>query len=82
MSVRDALHHLVDQLDEDAAGELLEDAEWLAPEEDDPLSEDELVRVREGEAAIAAGDYVILEQLRRQIRLLNGEDDADGQPQP
>ena len=25
---------------------------------------------------------VMLEQLRRQIRLLRGEDDADGQPQP
>ena len=82
MSVKDELHSLVDQLDEDAADTLLEYAEWLAAEEDDPLSEEEIVHVREGEAAIAAGDYVMLEQLRRQIRLLKGEDDADGQPQP
>ena len=82
MSVKDELHSLVDQLDEDAADTLLEYVEWLAAEEDDPLSEEEIVRVREGEAAIAAGDYVMLEQLRRQIRLLKGEDDADGQPQP
>ena len=82
MSVKDELHSLVDQLDEDAADTLLENAEWLAAEEDDPLSEEELVRVREGEAAIAAGDYVMLEQLRRQIRLLRGENDTDGQPQP
>ena len=82
MSVKDELHNLVDQLDEDAADALLEYAKWLAAEEDDPLSEEELVRVREGEAAIAAGDYVMLEQLRRQIRLLRGENDTDGQPQP
>ena len=82
MSVKDELHHLVDQLDEDADDALLEYARWLVAEEDDPLSEEELVRVREGEAAIAAGDYGMLEQLRRQIRLPRGEDDADGQPQP
>jgi hypothetical protein len=76
------LHEPGDQLDEDAVDALLEYAEWLAAEEDDPLSEEEFVRVREGEAAIAAGDFAMLEQVRRQIRLLRGEDDADGQPQP
>ena len=29
MTVRDDLHHLVDELDEDAVGELLEYAQWL-----------------------------------------------------
>ena len=48
MTVKDELHELLDQLDE----------------EDDPLSEEEFARVRGGEAAIAAGDYVTLEQLR------------------
>ena len=82
MSVKDELHTLVDQLDEEAIGELLDYAQWLAADEDAPLSEQELARVREGEAAIAAGDYVTLEQLRRQIRLPRGEDDADGQHRP
>jgi predicted transcriptional regulator len=82
MSVKDELHTLVDQLDEEAIGELLEYARWLAAQEDAPLSEQELARVREGEAAIAAGDYVTLEQLRRQIRLPRGEDDTDGQHRP
>jgi hypothetical protein len=41
-----------------------------------------LACVREGEAAIAAGDCVTLEQLRRQTCLPRGEDDADGQHQP
>jgi hypothetical protein len=65
MTVKDDLHHLVDELDEDAVGELLEYAQWLTADEDEPLSEDELARVREGEAAIAAGDYVTLEELHR-----------------
>ena len=69
MATKDELHQLVDRLDEDAAGELLEYAQWLSAEEDEPLSEDELARVREGEAAIAAGDYVRLEDLRRDLGL-------------
>lgn len=67
MTTKDELHQLVDELDEDAISELLEYAQWLAADEDEPLSEEEMVRVREGEAAIAAGDYVTLENLRRQI---------------
>jgi hypothetical protein len=65
MTTKDDLHHLVDQLDEEDVGELLEYARWLVAEEDDALSEEELARVREGEAALAAGDYVTLE-LRRE----------------
>ena len=82
MTTKGELLELVDQLDEEAVGELLEYAQWLAAEEDAPLSEEELARVREGEAAIAAGAYVTLEHLRRQIRLPRGEDDADGQHRP
>jgi predicted transcriptional regulator len=84
MTVKDDLHHLVDELPEGKLAEtmflivdeahrmdpamvdeLLEYAQWLAADEDEPLSEDELARVREGEAAIAAGDYVTLEELHR-----------------
>jgi hypothetical protein len=67
MTTKDDLHHLVDELDEDAVGELLEYAQWLSADEDGPLSEEELARVREGDAAIAAGDYVTLEELRRKL---------------
>jgi hypothetical protein len=38
-----------DQLDEEATGELLGYAQWLTAEEDEPLTEKELARVREGE---------------------------------
>ena len=69
MSVQDELHHLVDQLDEDAAGELLEYAQWLAAEEDEPLTDEERGRVEAGEAEIARGEYVTLEDLRRRLEL-------------
>jgi hypothetical protein len=63
MSIKDGhLVRLVDELGEAAVGERLE-AQWLSADEDEPLSEVELVRVREGEAAIAVGDYVTLEEL-------------------
>jgi hypothetical protein len=67
MTTKDDLLHLVDELNEDAVGELLEYAQWLSADEDEPLSEDALARVRVGEAAIAAGDYVTLEELRRKL---------------
>jgi hypothetical protein len=67
MTVKDALHELVDQLDEAAAGELLEYAQWLAAEEDEPLSEEERARVEAGEAEIRRGEYVRLEELRRRL---------------
>jgi hypothetical protein len=34
MTTKDDLHHLVDELDEDAVGELLEYAQWLSADED------------------------------------------------
>lgn len=64
MTTREDLHHLVDQLDEAAADELLEYACWLAAEEDEPLTKEELARVEAGEAEIRRGDYVTLEELR------------------
>jgi len=68
MIVKEDLHHLVDQLDEEDVGELLDYARWLVAEEDDPLTEEEFARVHGGDAALATGDYLTLEQLRRQIR--------------
>jgi len=69
MTVKADLHQLVDALDEGAADELLEYARWLAAEQDEPLSEDELARVHEGEAEIARGEYVTLPDLRHRLGL-------------
>jgi hypothetical protein len=45
MTIEDELHQLLNELDEDAAAELLEYAQWLAAEEDQPLDDDERARV-------------------------------------
>jgi len=69
MTTRDDLLHLVDALDEDAVGELLDYAHWLAADDDEPLTEEESARVEAGKAEIARGDYVTLEELRRKLSL-------------
>jgi hypothetical protein len=68
MTVKDDLHHLVDELGEAAVGELLEYAQWLS-EPEDTLTDEELVRVEAGKVEIARGDYVTLEELRRKLAL-------------
>ena len=63
MAIKDELYHPVDKLDEGAVGELLEYVHWRAADEDQAISEDELVPVRGGEAAIAARGCVTVEEL-------------------
>jgi hypothetical protein len=77
MTVKDELHQLVDQLDEDAAGELLEYAQWLAAEEDEPLTDEARARVEAGEAELRRGESVTLDDLKRQ---LDGDTQADSVP--
>ena len=67
MTVKDDLHHLVDELDEAAADELLEYAQWLAADEDEPLTDEERARVEAGEAEIRRGEYVTLEDVKRRL---------------
>ncbi|MDQ6669786.1 MAG: hypothetical protein M3069_03385 [Chloroflexota bacterium] len=69
MTTKDELLHLVDALDEGAVGELLDYAQWLAADEDEPLTDEERLRVQAGKAEIARGDYVTLEELRRKLDL-------------
>ena len=69
MTTKDELLHLVDELNEDAVGELLDYAHWLAADEDEPLTDEERARVEAGKAEIARGDYVTLEELRRKLSL-------------
>jgi predicted transcriptional regulator len=67
VTVKDDLHHLVDELDEAAADELLEYAQWLTADEDEPLTDEERARVEAGEAEIRRGEYVTLEEVKRRL---------------
>jgi len=72
MTVRDDLHHLIDELDEDAAREALAYLKTLglpaflrdAPLDDEPVTNEERAAVAEAEAAIARGDVVRDEDLK------------------
>jgi hypothetical protein len=66
MTIKDELHELIDQLDDDSAGELLEYAQWLQQPED-TLTDEERARVEAGEAEIRRGDYVTLKDLRDRL---------------
>ena len=76
MTVKDDLHHLVDELDEDTAREalaLLQDLRLPrvlrdAPIDDEPETDEERAAVVEAEAAIARGDVVRDEDLDRELR--------------
>jgi len=69
MTTKDDLHHLVDELDEAAADELLEYAQWLAAEEAEPLTDEEVARVEAGEAEIRRGEFVTLDNLCHRLGL-------------
>jgi hypothetical protein len=76
MTVKDDLHHLVDQLDEDAAREALVYLQDLslprilreAPLDDEPETDEERAAVAEAEAAIKSGDVVRDDGLERELR--------------
>ncbi len=76
MTVKDDLHHLVDELDEDTARKalaLLQDLRLPrvlrdAPVDDEPETDEERAAVAEAEAAITRGDIVRDEDLERELR--------------
>lgn len=66
MAVKEELHRLVDVLDEEDAHEALDYVRWLL-EETETLTDEEMARVEAGKAQIGRGEYVTLEELRRQL---------------
>jgi hypothetical protein len=76
MTVKDDLHHLVDELDEDAARKALAYLQDLrlprvlreAPLDEEAETDEERAAVAEAEAAIKAGDVVRDEDLERELR--------------
>jgi hypothetical protein len=76
MTIKDDLHHLVDELDEDTAREALTYLQDLrlprvlrdARIDNEPETDDERAAVAEAEAAIARGDVIRDEDLERELR--------------
>jgi hypothetical protein len=75
MTVKDDLHHLVDELDDDAAREALAYLRSLslpaflrdAPVDDEPETEEERAAVAEARKDLAAGRVAKHEQIRREF---------------
>lgn len=68
---KDDLHRLVDALPDAATETARRFLTWIIEEESDtdslPLSDAEWRGVRQGEAELAAGDHITLDQLRRDV---------------
>ena len=75
MTIKDDLHHLVDELDEDAAREALAYLHTLglppvlrnAPIDDEPETDEERQFVEEARQDLAAGRVVSHEEIRREF---------------
>lgn len=68
MTAKEKLIQLVDCLDEKTLIEVLDYVRWLL-EEEEHLTPEELQRVQQGEAEIARGEKVSLEDLKRELGL-------------
>lgn len=66
MAVKEELHRLVDVLEEEDAHEALDYVRWLL-EDSETLTDEEIARVEAGKAQMERGEYVTLEELRRQL---------------
>lgn len=73
MSVREDLHKLVDQLPDDAAQDVLQYARFVltleaAPEDDEPLTDEDLAALSEAEQDIKAGRVTPHEEVKARFK--------------
>ncbi len=66
MTIKQALHQLVDLLPDTDAVEALDYVQWLLAD-DDTLSDEEIEAARLGGEEIARGEYITLDQLKRDL---------------
>ena len=70
MAAKEQLHHLLDLLPEEEHPMAERFLQFLLDQtEDGPLSEDDWREVREGEAAIAGGEFTTLQDLKHELDL-------------
>ena len=62
MTVKEELRALVETMPDEHAAEVLDYARWLAADTD-TLTEEEMEEVRAGEAELARGEYVTLDDV-------------------
>lgn len=65
--VKEELHRLIDQLPDMAALDTLDHVRWLLSDEEETLTQEEWEEVRAGEAEIARGEYVTLEEIKQRL---------------
>jgi len=66
MSMKQELHRLVDLLDDGDEESAREYLQWLLDDED-ALTDEEANSVKEGEAEIARGEYITLDELIKSL---------------
>jgi hypothetical protein len=66
-TTKDGLHRLIDLMDEVDAAEALDYLRWLTSDEEEELTPEELAEVEQGFEAIARGEYITLDELRRSL---------------
>ena len=68
MTTRERIDEVIDQLDEVELRALLNYAEWLAADKDEEeLTPEEWQRVRQGEAAIARGEFAYWDEVKDEL---------------
>ena len=69
MSAKETLHNLVDLLPDEELAAANRFLQFLVDEAAEPLSDEDWVEVRAGEAAIARGEFAQLDDLKRELGL-------------
>ena len=70
MSAKQRLHDLVEMLPETECATASRFLQFLVDEAmEDPLTEEDWIEVREGEAEIARGEFTTLEDLKRELKM-------------
>lgn len=65
--VKEELRRLIDQLSDREAFDVLDHVQWLLSDEEETLTEEELAQVEHDFEAIRRGEYVTLDEIKRQL---------------
>ena len=66
-TTQEELHRLIDGMDEVDAEEALDYLRWMLSDQPETLTAEELAEVEAGEAAIARGEFLTLDDLKHEL---------------